>query len=269
MSQLPVSSTGAGALAVALDAALRAGDIVKDCFHSQKEVRFKGPSDPVTNVDLAAEKAATDFLAKEYPAFGFVCEESEPINPDAEYRWIIDPIDGTRNYVMGIPHVGVSIGLADRSGIAAGVVYDPIRGEIFTAERGAGAHLNGEPISVSAKTGLDGCLLGFDIGATDRDGLTALEIVSRIWPQVQSVRLMGCSTLALAYAACGRLDLYFHRRLSQWDLAAGHLLVSEAGGVLRDRYGNPTTYEGPSVIAASPPIMDAFLQATEGLAWRK
>ncbi len=269
MTQLPVSSTGAGALTVALDAALRAGDIVKDRFYSQKEVRFKSPSDPVTDVDLAAEKAATDFLAKEYPAFGFICEESEPVNPDAEYRWIIDPIDGTRNYVMGIPHVAVSIGLADGSGIAAGVVYDPIRGEIFTAERGAGTHLNGEPVSVSAKTGLDGCLVGFDMGSTDRDALTALEIVSGIWSQVQSVRLMGCSTLGLAYTACGRLDIYFHRRLSQWDLAAGHLLVSEAGGVLRDRHGNPTTYEGPSVIAASPPIMDAFLQATEGLAWRK
>ena len=172
MSQLPVSSTGAGALTVALDAALRAGDIVKDRFYSQKEVRFKSPSDPVTDVDLAAEKAATDFLAKEYPAFGFICEESEPVNPDAEYRWIIDPIDGTRNYVMGIPHVAVSIGLADRSGIAAGVIYDPIRGEIFTAERGAGAHLNGEPVSVSAKTGLDGCLVGFDMGSTDREALS-------------------------------------------------------------------------------------------------
>ena len=145
MSQLPVSSTGAGALAVALDAALRAGDIVKENFYDQKDVRFKALHDPVTNVDLAAEKAAMDFLLKEYPEFGIISEESEPVNPDAEFRWIIDPIDGTRNYVMGIPHVGVSIGLADRSSIAAGVVYDPIRGEIFTAERGFGAHLNGEP----------------------------------------------------------------------------------------------------------------------------
>ena len=268
MSQLPVSSTGAGALTAALDAALRAGDIVKDRFYSQKEVRFKSPSDPVTDVDLAAERAAMDFLGKEYPDFGIISEESEPVNPDAEYRWIIDPLDGTRNYVMGIPHVAVSIGLADRSGPVAGVVYDPIRGEIFTAEKGSGAHLNGEPISVSAKTGLDGCLVGFDMGSTDRDALTALDVVTGIWSHVQSVRLMGCSTLGLAYAVCGRLDLYFHRRLSQWDLAAGQLLVSEAGGVLKDRYGNPTTYEGPSVIAASPPVMDAFLKATAGLAWR-
>ena len=140
---IPPSTSGASPLAVALDAALRAGDVIRDRFDTRKEVAFKGPSNPVTDVDLLAEKAAVGFLREEYPDFGVLSEESAPIVTGSPYRWIIDPLDGTRNYVFGIPHVAVVVALARDGEVVIGVTYDPIRGEIFTAEKGNGAHLTG------------------------------------------------------------------------------------------------------------------------------
>ena len=266
---IPHSAGGASPLAVALDAALRAGDVIRDRFDTRKEVAFKGPSNPVTDVDLLAEKAAVEFLREEYPDFGVLSEESEPIVTASPYRWIIDPLDGTRNYVFGIPHVSVVVALAREKEVVIGVTYDPIRGDIFTAEKGNGAHLNATPISVSTKGNLNETLLGMDLGSTDQHALTALEVVRTLWGEVQGVRLMGSAALGLAYAACGKTDLYFHRRLAPWDLASGLLLVSEAGGKVVDRLGDPATLESNSVIASSPVLVDTFLGATEGLEWRK
>ena len=266
---IPTSASGASPLAVALDAALRAGDVIRDRFDTRKEINFKGPSNPVTDVDLLAEKSAVGFLREEYPDFGVLSEESEPIVTGSPYRWIIDPLDGTRNYVFGIPHVAVVVALARHGEVVVGVTYDPIRGEIFTAEKGNGAHLNATPISVSAKDNMDESLLGMDMGSTDEHALAALEVVRTLWKGTQGVRLMGSSALGLAYAACGRVDLYFHRRLSPWDLASGLLLVSEAGGRVVDRLGEPATLESNSVVASSPQLVDAFLGATVGLEWRR
>jgi len=256
-------------LAVALDAALRAGEVIKDRFDTRKEISFKGPSNPVTDVDLLAEKAAVGFLREEYPDFGVLSEESEPIVTGSPYRWIIDPLDGTRNYVFGIPHVAVVVALAREGEVVIGVTYDPIRGEIFTAEKGKGAHLNANPISVSSKEKMDETLMGMEMGSTDEHALSALEVVRTLWKGTQGMRLMGSAALGLAYAACGRVDLYFQRRLSAWDLASGLLLVSEAGGKVVDRLGEPATLESTSVVASSPGLVNTFLDATVGLEWRK
>ena len=268
-TSVPKSASGRSALEVAKDAARRAGEVIVQRSHTTKEISFKGPSNPVTDVDLMAEGAALQILRDEYPDSGILSEESEPIPTKSGYTWVVDPLDGTRNYVHGIPHVSVVVALARDGEVLVGVTYDPIRGEVFSAEKGKGAFLNDAPISVSLKEEVSECLLGFDMGYADQGAGRALDMVRSLWPGLQSIRIMGSSALGLAYAACGRLDIYFHHHLSPWDVASGLLLVSEAGGRTVDRHGNPASLENASVIASSPHLVSRFLAATEGLDWRK
>ena len=238
-------------------------------FHTPKEVSFKGPGNPVTDVDVLAEKAVLRRLKDEYPDFGIISEESEPVATDSGYTWVVDPLDGTRNYASGIPHFAVVVALAWHGEVVVGVTYDPVRDELFTAEKGKGAYLDGAPISVSARDEIPQCLLGFDLGYADEKALRALDMVRALWPGMQSMRLMGSSALGLAYAACGRVDIYFHHHLAPWDIASGLLLGSEAGGGTLDRHGNPAALDSESVISSSPLLLERFLAATEGLEWRK
>ena len=254
---------------MALEATRRAGEIIVGRFHTYKEINFKGRANVVTDVDMLAEKAALQLLRDEYPTFGILSEESEPIVTGSKYTWVLDPLDGTRNYASEIPHFAVAVALAREGEVVLGVTYDPIRDEVFTAEKGKGASLNGSPISVSPREEIPQCLLGFDMGYVDEKAVLALDMVKALWPGMQSIRIMGSGALGLAYAACGRLDIYFHHRLYPWDIASGLLLVSEAGGIVVDRHGHPTTFERESVIASSPHLVDQFLAATEGLEWRK
>jgi myo-inositol-1(or 4)-monophosphatase len=268
-SGLPFSRTRRNALEVATDAARLAGQIIQDRFLTTKEINFKeGRANIVTDVDLAAERAALGLLQLEYPQFGVLSEESRPVEGASPYTWVLDPLDGTRNYASGIPHFCVVVALAKEDEVVLGVTYDPMRQELFTAQKGQGAFLNGKPISVSAKEEIPQALLGFDLGYVDEKAGLALDMVRTLWPGLQSLRLMGSSALGLAYAASGRLDLYFHHSLAPWDIAAGLLLVQEAGGVVVDRQGQSARLRTPSVIAANPHLIDRFLQATEGLPWR-
>ena len=268
-SPSPVPPVAVAPLTVAVEAAKCAGDIIASRFHTTKEVSFKGRADVVTDVDLLAEKAAFQVLLREYPDFGILSEESEPVVTESSYSWVLDPLDGTRNYASGIPHVSVVVALARDGEVVLGVTYNPLRNEVFTAERGKGAYLNDRPISVSTRQGLPECLLGFDMGYIDEKAVTALDMIRALWPGMQSIRIMGSSALGLAYAACERVDLYFHHHLAPWDIASGLLLVSEAGGKVMDRHGGPATLETASVIASSPHLIDHFLKATDGLEWRK
>ena len=267
---LPVSQTGRAATDVASDAALRAGQIIRDRFLTTKQVSFKdaGRANPVTDVDLAAAKAVLDLLRFEYPHFSILSEESAPVETDSPYTWVIDPLDGTRNYAAGIPHFCVVVALARGNQVIMGATYDPMLDELFTAAQGQGAFLNGSPISVSAKEEMRQCLLGFDLGYVDEKAGLAIDLVRALWPGIQSMRLMGSSALGLAYAAAGRVDLYFHHSLAPWDVASGLLLVQEAGGIVVDRQGEPANLRTPSVIASSPLLVNRFLQATDGLPWR-
>ena len=254
---------------MAVAAALRAGEVILSRFHTLKEISYKGRANLVTDVDVLAERAALQLLQDEYPDFGVLSEESEPIATRSGYTWVVDPLDGTRNYASGIPHVAVVVALALNGEVILGVTYDPIRGEAFTAEKGKGAYLNDAPISVSSKEGIPQCLLGFDMGYVDEKAVMALDMIKALWPGMQSIRIMGSSALGLAYAACGRMDIYFHHHLAPWDIASGLLLVSEAGGMTLNRQGSSATLESESVIASSPHLVDRFLEATEGLEWRK
>ena len=266
---IPPSQSGRTALEVSIEAAQRAGEVIRERFLTEKEISFKGRADIVTDVDLAAEKVILDLVREEYPQFSILSEESNPIETGSPYTWVIDPIDGTRNFAEGIPHFCVVVALAKGSDMVVGVTYDPIKEETFTAESGRGAFLNGTPISVSERLEILNCVLGFDLGYVDQKAGTALDMIRFLWPGFQTMRLMGSSALGMAYAAAGRIDLYFHHSLSPWDSASGLLLAREAGGNVVDRQGNDANLFTPSVIVSSPHLIERFLQATDGLEWRQ
>ena len=265
MIDLPLAKSGRGAFEVASEAAREAGDIIVAHFHDEKRISYKeGRSNIVTDVDLLVEGKIKALLQEEYPDFGIMTEESEDIASDSPYTWLIDPIDGTRNYAYGIPHFCVALALTQGEEVVLAIIYDPVRDELFRAEKGRGAFLNDLPISVSAKTSLQESLIGFDMGYDAEMGQEILGVASALWPGVVSVRVMGSAALGLAYTACGRLDLYIHLSLYPWDLASGILLVREAGGVITGLDGQPVSIQSKSVIATSKEIHEAFMKRIRG-----
>ena len=267
-TSIPLSTSGHTALDVSIKVAKEGGNIIRDRFLTEKKISFKGRSDIVTDVDVEVENLVLGKLKYEYPDFSVLAEESAPIQTNSEYTWVIDPIDGTRNYAEGIPHFCILVALAKGSDVELGITYDPITEELFTAQKGMGAFLNGDLISVTNKEEISECLLGFDLGYVDQKAGTALDMIRSLWPGFQSMRLMGSAGLGMAYASAGRLDLYFHHSLSPWDMAAGLILAREAGGAVVDRQGNPANLFTPSVIVSSPRTIQNFLVNTDGMEWR-
>ena len=266
---LPRSRTGLSALEVALRVAEAAGQTLLDRLHGKKEVSYKGRANPVSDVDKLVERQVIEELRREFPEDGFLAEESDAVPTASGYTWIIDPLDGTRNYILGIPFFCTVLALAFGDEVILGLTYDPVRREMFQAVKGGGAFLNGSPISVSDKTELEDALLSYDLGYVDEKASTAIEMVLHLWPNIQGTRIMGSAALGLAYAACGRTDMYFHHHLAPWDLASALVLVPEAGGAITDKYTTPGSLQSESIIAAGSVLHERFLQATQGLAWRR
>lgn len=259
--RIPLSTGKRTALEVTVQAAREAGNLVMEHFEGEKRISYKpGRSNIVTDIDVLSEKTIIGLLQKEFPDFGVVAEESEAVVTDSSFRWIIDPIDGTRNYAHGVPHFCVSIALAQGDEPVLGVVHDPVREETFSVEKGKGAFLNGSPIAVSRRTSLRASLVGFDMGYNVERGREMLEVAAALWPGVEAVRVMGSAALGLCYTACGRLDLYINLSLSAWDLAAGIVLVHEAGGLVTDPDGTASTTGSTSIVAANEPIHAEFMQ---------
>ena len=266
---LPTSLSGRTVLEVCVDAARQAGALVRSRFLTEMEIRIKSYADIVTDVDLASEKIILGILTSEFPQFSILAEESEPVTNDSAYTWVVDPIDGTRNFAEGIPHFCLVVALAKGNQMVVGVTFDPLKDEMFTAEQGKGAFLNRKRIKVSERQEVPDSILGFDLGYVDQKASLALDMIRSLWPNIQGMRLMGSSALGLAYAACGRLDIYFHHHLSPWDIASGLLLVQESGGNVVDKQGETANLFTPSIIASSPQLIERFLVATDGLEWRK
>ena len=267
-SPIPTTADGRSALGVALEATRTAGEIIRGGWDSDRQITFKGRADIVTDIDIAAEKAVLEILTSAFPDFGILAEESQPVSGSSPFRWVVDPLDGTRNYAHSIPHFCTIVALAEGDDIVAGVVYDPVREETFTAAKGQGAFLNGDRISVTETSELSRSLLSFDLGYVDEKAALAIDMLRSLWPGMYSVRMMGSAGLGVAYAASGRVDLFFHHSLSPWDIAAGLILTREAGGRIVDRQGNEAGLFSPSVICSSPVLIDGFLAATDGLPWR-
>ncbi len=268
MARIPISTSGKTALEVAREIASQAGEILADRFYKVKEVSFKGVGDIVTDVDKESEALMRSVLDREYPEMGFLGEESLGDRADSGYVWIVDPVDGTRNYAAGIPVVSLVIGLALDGEVVVGVNYDPLLKEMFYAERGKGAFLNGEPIKVSEKTTFGECTLAADISYGGEGSLYSLDVIKKLWPELWGVRILGSSALGLSYAAAGRVDLYFHHRLSPWDQVAGMLLIEEAGGIVTDRSGKRANLYSDGLVASNRALNAEFLRKTEGMDWR-
>ena len=175
---LPIAADGRNALDVALAATAAAGKIIRRGWHSDRQITFKGRADIVTDIDLAAEKAMLEILTGAFPDFGILAEESPPVPGASPYRWVVDPLDGTRNYAQSIPHFCTIAALAEGDDVIAGVIYDPMREETFTAAAGQGAFLNGQPIAVSGTTELSRSLLSCDLGYVDEKAALSLRYVA-------------------------------------------------------------------------------------------
>ena len=217
------------------------------------QVSRKGPADFVTEADRRAERILRAELAKARPGFGFLMEESGATEgEDARRRWIVDPLDGTTNFLHGIPHFAISIGLEEDGAMVAGVVYEPLRDELFWAEKGVGCYLNRRRLRVSSRRRMSEAVLATGIPFKGRAGKRAfLATVERAIDNTAGIRRLGSAALDLAYVAAGRYDGFWEFGLSPWDVAAGIVLVREAGGFVTDISGRPATVDDASVVAAN------------------
>lgn len=220
------------------------------------QVSVKGPSDFVSQADLKAERILKAELGKARPDFGFLMEESGASpGKDPLTRWIVDPLDGTTNFLHGIPHFSISIALEKAGDIVAGVVYEPAHDEMFWAERGMGAYLNDRRLRVSARRRLEECVITTGIPHKGRgDHAAYLKELAAVMDATAGVRRFGSAALDLAYVAAGRCDAFWERDLAPWDMAAGILLVREAGGYVTDPKRGQTMLETGAILAASDPI---------------
>ncbi len=259
-------------LNTAIKAARRAGAIINRASLDLErlQVARKGPKDYVTEVDRAVEDAIIDVLRTAYPDHAFLGEESGAhpaagAKPDAmpEFQWIIDPLDGTTNFIHGFPVYAVSIALAHRGQVTQAVIFDPNRNELFTASRGGGAFLNDRRMRVSGQSRYHDALIGAHVPRSASD-LTVAERFAPLLADCASARRMGATVLDLAYVASGRLDGFCGANLKRWDMAAGSLLVLEAGGLIADFEGEQGWMQSGSVLAASPKIFTQMLAHLQG-----
>ena len=252
-------------LNTAIKAARKAGDFAQMNFGriNEGDIRTKDYNEFVTFVDDQAEILIKDIIQSRYPDHGINAEESKPKKNDkSDYVWIIDPLDGTTNYIHSFPVYAVSIALKVKGLLEVAVIYDPSRQELFTAIRGAGSQLDGRRIRVSKQTSLEGALLGTGFPYRQRnDWLNIyLEIFSEFSQKAGGIRRPGAAALDLAYVAAGRLDGFWEFGLKEWDMAAGALLIREAGGLISDPEGGQDFLDTGDVVTANPRIFNEFLR---------
>lgn len=255
---------------IAVKAARRAGQIINRASNDIESLKVssKQPNDFVTEVDRAAEAAIIEVLQEAYPNYGILAEESGSTparnGSDAEYQWIIDPLDGTTNFIHGLPQYAISIALARGNILEHAVVYDPNRNELFTASKGSGAFLNERRIRVSRRIRLNEALIGTGFPYREFDKMDLyLSIFKELAEKTAGQRRPGAASLDLAYVACGRYDGFWEFGLAPWDMAAGALLISEAGGLVSDLRGEANYLETGNIIAGTPKIFAPLLKLIE------
>lgn len=249
-------------LNIAVRAARNAGNIIARSVDrlDQLNITTKSDNDFVSEVDRQAEQEIIHTIRKAYPRHGILAEESGSQEGD-EYVWIIDPLDGTTNFLHGFPQFAVSIALKHKGRLEQAVIYDPLRQELFTASRGSGAQLNDRRIRVTKRPDLDGALLGTGFPFKAQHHLDVyLETFKALFPMTAGIRRAGSAALDLAYVAAGRLDGFWEIGLSPWDMAAGALMVQEAGGLISDFAGGNEFIDSGNIVAANPRVFKAMLQ---------
>ncbi|WP_133406619.1 inositol-1-monophosphatase [Parashewanella tropica] len=251
-------------LTIAVRAARAAGQTIMRAYAEldQVEVTAKGLNDFVTNVDKEAEAAITYQIRKSYPDHTIVGEEGgEDRGKDKDYMWIVDPLDGTNNFVRGIPHFAVSIALQIKGKTEIAVVFDPVRNELFSAVKGQGAKLNDYRLRVTDAKGLSGTILATAFPFKARQHTeTYMNIITEVFNECNDIRRAGSAALDLAYVAAGRVDGYFEIGLKPWDIAAGDLICREAGGTVTDFTGGHNYLVSGNIVAGAPKVTTGLVK---------
>ena len=240
--------------------AREAGALLMDFFHSRVKIEYKGEADLVTAADRASEKLIRERIKNHWPAHDILGEEEGLTDTGSDYRWYLDPLDGTTNFAHGFPVFCVSMGLEHKGRRVAGVVYDPTRDEMFSAEQGRGAYLNDQPIHVSKIEKLGESLVATGFPSYKRHQNPNIHFYHQITLRTHGVRRAGSAALDLCYVACGRFDGFWEFNLNPWDTAAGVLMVEEAGGRVSDYEGNYYATDGRKTLASNGLIHDALLR---------
>ena len=239
--------------------------LIRDFGEVEKlQVSLKGPGDFVTVSDKKVEKILIDELQRARPNYSILSEEIGLIKKDEEFKWIIDPIDGTANFLHGIPHFGISIGLEHNKEIICGIIYDPIKNEMFFAEKGNGSYLNNQRMRVSSRSKLMDCIIftgGPTYKSNDEDKKLSLKEYEKFSAKIGTpLRKMGSASLDMAYVAAGRCDGFWQRNLNYWDIAAGIILVKEAGGFVTDFNGNDKYIENKNILVTNSKINEQMIE---------
>jgi myo-inositol-1(or 4)-monophosphatase len=244
-------------LELAERAARAAGEVLMTYYGRAPEglASKTSATDPVSDADRDAERVIRDLLTTQRPDDGLVGEEGSRVDGTQDRRWIVDPLDGTVNFLYGLRAWGVSIALEDSDGLAAGVVFNPVSGECFAAERGKGATMSGRPIHVTDCRSLDRAMVATGFSYESEHRAEQAKLLVELLPRIRDLRRAGAAALDLAYVAAGRVDAYYERGLKRWDEAAGLLLVREAGGVTADLEGEPHGV----VAAATPELLEELM----------
>lgn len=244
----------------AVDLAHDAGALLMKKFAQSLEIHYKGDINLVTEADKMSENLIIDAIRQNFPDHGILSEESPAILDGSSYRWIIDPLDGTTNYAHGYPVFCVSIALEKEGEIILGVIYDPTRQDTFVAERGKGAYLNGKRLAVSATPDLNRSLLAtgfpYDIRQSKENNLNYFNVMAK---EVQAIRRAGAAALDIAYVAAGRFDGFWELKLQPWDMAAGCLIVEEAGGEITDIMGSRWNMLSPNILVSNGRIHEPMI----------
>jgi myo-inositol-1(or 4)-monophosphatase len=251
-------------LAVAEEAARTAGGLLRSNIHGKREISYKGDINLVTEMDRLSERTVVEALLASFPDHGIMAEEETMIRNDSGYMWIIDPLDGTTNYAHGYPCFSVSVALEYEEEVVVGVVYDPMRDELFSAQKGAGARLNGTAIRVSTVDTLIRSLLStgfpYDRKVSEKNNL---EYFHDLLMASQEVRRDGSAALDLCYVASGRFDGFWELKLKPWDVAAGSLIVREAGGLVSDFSGTRFSIHDEEILATNGRIHMPILETIQ------
>jgi myo-inositol-1(or 4)-monophosphatase len=248
----------AAILDTAIEAARAAARVALDRFRKPLAISSKGFRDIVTEADFAAQDAAVAAIRARFPDAALLGEENLAPQTEADTLWVIDPIDGTTNYTRGFPAFCVSIGVARHGQPIAGAIYDPLLDQLFAAQRGRGATLNGSPIRVSDVRVVPDAILALDWSRSPETRRQALDLLGRIATQCRSVRAIGSAALAMCYLAAGWVDLFYNLSLQPWDGAAGQIIIEEAGGRITTPSGEAWNYDQPSALASNGPLHFVF-----------
>ena len=265
VTQLPDRSTRERCKAIAIEAARKAGAILDEHARKGFRIEHKDAVNLVTDADRRAEQVIVEAIRRAFPDHQVLAEERGLAGDQSPFKWVIDPLDGTTNFAHGFPAYCVSIGLEYQGRCTLGVVFDPTRHELFVGESGGGAFLNGHPIHVSGTPKLDAALLvtgfAYDIRHSPQNNL---DHFANFALRVQGLRRTGAAALDLCYVACGRFDGFWELKLHPWDMAAGTVIVQEAGGRMSDFGGGPLSIYGQEIVASNGFIHDAMLAVLSG-----